>query len=101
MIELKFEKLIIWQKCMDYGFAIRSLAEVVTCLHKAFRRNYNSEEEFWECYRCFNVACQSQDLCNTMCYLIGDITGRVISPLSAPWCQVSIASACVYISLAY
>jgi four helix bundle protein len=22
------------------GFAIRSLAEVVTCLHKAFRRNY-------------------------------------------------------------
>jgi len=32
------------------GFAIRSLAEVVTCLHKAFRRNYISEEEFNEHY---------------------------------------------------
>ena len=28
------------------GFAIRSLAEVVTCLHKALRRNYISKEEF-------------------------------------------------------
>jgi len=28
------------------GFAIRSLAEVVTCLHKACRRNYVSEEVF-------------------------------------------------------
>ena len=32
------------------GFAIRSLAEVVTCLHKAFKRNYISEEEFNEHY---------------------------------------------------
>ena len=32
------------------GFAIRSLAEVVTCLHKAFRRKYISEEEFSEYY---------------------------------------------------
>jgi four helix bundle protein len=32
------------------GFAIRSLAEVVTCLRKAFRRNYISKEEFNEHY---------------------------------------------------
>ena len=34
-MEFKFEKLIICQKGMDYGFAIRSLAEVVTCLQKS------------------------------------------------------------------
>ena len=28
------------------GYAIRSLAETVTCLHKAKRRNYINEEEF-------------------------------------------------------
>ncbi len=28
------------------GYAIRSLAEVVTCLHKARRRNYCSEDVF-------------------------------------------------------
>lgn len=28
------------------GYSIRSLAEVVTCLHKAFRRNYVSQEVF-------------------------------------------------------
>ena len=28
------------------GYSIRSLAEVVTCLHKANRREYISEEEF-------------------------------------------------------
>ena len=28
------------------GYAIRSLAEVVTCLHKALRREYISKEEF-------------------------------------------------------
>lgn len=32
------------------GYAIRSLAEVVTCLHKANRRNYLSEEEFKKFY---------------------------------------------------
>jgi len=98
--KFKFEKLIIWQKAMDYGesicqlstkfpkkelynlssqiiravdsvalnisegsvgqsnpefkrfigIAIRSLAEVVTCLHKASRRNYISKEEFSEHY---------------------------------------------------
>ncbi len=28
------------------GYSIRSLAEVVTCLHKARRRNYLTEEKF-------------------------------------------------------
>ncbi len=106
MIEFKFEKLIFWQKAMDYGesiyqltykfpkeemynlssqirravdsialnisegsigqsnpefkkfigFSIRSLAEVVTCLHKASRRNYISEDEFREHYEyAFNL----------------------------------------------
>jgi four helix bundle protein len=32
------------------GFSIRSLAEVVTCLYKASKRNYISEEEFREHY---------------------------------------------------
>jgi len=105
-MQFKFEKLIIWQKAMDYGesiyqltykfpkeemynlssqirravdsialnisegstgqsnpefkkyigFAIRSMAEVVTCLHKAFRRNYISEEEFRKHYdEAFNL----------------------------------------------
>lgn len=99
-MEFKFEKLIIWQRAMEYGemihklsakfpkeevynlisqirraadsialnisegsigqsnlefkrfmgYSIRSLAEVVTCLHKAKRRNYISEEEFVEYY---------------------------------------------------
>ncbi|MBA4408205.1 MAG: four helix bundle protein [Odoribacter sp.] len=35
---LEFKKFI--------GYSIRSLAEVVTCLHKAKRREYISEEEF-------------------------------------------------------
>lgn len=32
------------------GYSIRSLAEVVTCLHKAIRRNYLNEEKFAELY---------------------------------------------------
>ena len=28
------------------GYSVRSLAEVVTCLHKAYRRKYLSQEEF-------------------------------------------------------
>lgn len=32
------------------GYAIRSLAEVVTCLHKAKRRSYISESEFLHFY---------------------------------------------------
>ena len=105
-MEFKFEKLIIWQKAMDFGesifqisckfpkekiynlssqirravdsialnisegsigqsdpefkkfmgYAIRSLAEVVTCLHKAKRREYISEEEFLKPYEiAFNL----------------------------------------------
>jgi four helix bundle protein len=105
-IKFKFEKLIIWQKAMDYGesifklsgkfpkeelynlssqirravdsvalnisegsigqsnpefkrfvsIGIRSLAEVVTCLHKASRRNYISNDEFTEHYEtAFNL----------------------------------------------
>ena len=105
-MEFKFEKLIIWQKAMDFGeeihlmsktfpkdeiynlssqirrasdsvalnisegstgqtnpefkrfmtMAIRSLAEVVTCLHKAKRRNYISEGEFYKNYEfAFNL----------------------------------------------
>jgi len=99
-MKFKFEKLIIWQKAMDYGenifsisnqfpkeemynltsqirraidsialnisegsigqsnpeykrfigLATRSLAEVVTCLHKAYRRDYISDKEFSEHY---------------------------------------------------
>ena len=33
------------------GYAIRSTAEVVTCLHKAKRRNYVSEENFLKFYK--------------------------------------------------
>jgi four helix bundle protein len=106
MIKFKFEKLIIWQKAMEYGenifqmssnfpkeeiynltsqirravdsialnisegaigqsnpefkrfisYAIRSLAEVVTCLHKALKRKYISDEEFNEHYEyAFNL----------------------------------------------
>ena len=45
---LEFKKFI--------GFSIRSLAEVVTCLHKASRRNYITQEEFNEHYEyAFNL----------------------------------------------
>jgi four helix bundle protein len=38
------------------SIAIRSLAEVVTCLHKAQRRNYFSDKEFDESYEyAFNL----------------------------------------------
>jgi four helix bundle protein len=38
------------------GIAIRSLAEVVTCLHKALRRKYISQTEFNESYEyAFNL----------------------------------------------
>ena len=32
------------------NYSIRSLAEVVTCLHKAKRRNYISDKEFSNLY---------------------------------------------------
>lgn len=100
MNKFKFEKLIIWQRAMDFGeiidklarnfperekfnlasqicrasdsvalnisegsigqsnpeqrkfigYSIRSLAEVVTCLFKAKRRNYIEETKFLELY---------------------------------------------------
>ena len=38
------------------GYAIRSTAEVVTCLHKAKRRNYLTEENFLRFYKaCFDL----------------------------------------------
>ncbi|WP_299223290.1 four helix bundle protein [uncultured Aquimarina sp.] len=38
------------------GYSIRSLAEVVTCLHKAKRRKYIPEEEFDKQYiKCFDL----------------------------------------------
>lgn len=38
------------------GYSVRSLAEVVTCLHKAKRRKYISEDEFLKYYdKCFNL----------------------------------------------
>jgi len=99
-VSFKFEKLIIWQKAMNFGeeihvlantfpsnelynlssqirratdsialnisegsigqsvpeykkfmgYSIRSLAEVVTCLHKASRRQYITETEFEKLY---------------------------------------------------
>ncbi len=100
-MSFKFEKLIIWQKAMDFGeeiylltnafpkrelynlssqilrasdsvalnisegsieqskaefgrflgYAIRSIAEVVTCLYKAKRRGYLEEEQFAKMYK--------------------------------------------------
>lgn len=49
---LEFKKFV--------GYSIRSLAEVVTCLHKAFRRKYISDEEFNKYYK------ESFDLMNMM-----------------------------------
>lgn len=39
-----------------WGYSIRSLAEVVTCLHKAKRRNYIGEDRFFDYYnQCYNL----------------------------------------------
>ena len=105
-MSFKFEKLLIWQKAMDFGeevylltetfpkkemynlssqilrasdsialnisegsieqstsefkrflgYSIRSIAEVVTCLYKAKRRKYLSEEQFAKMYKdCFDL----------------------------------------------
>jgi four helix bundle protein len=42
------------------GYSLRSLAEVVTCLHKAKRRKYLNEEEFISFYK------QAYSLMNSM-----------------------------------
>ena len=53
-IALNISEGAIGQSNLEYkkfiGYAIRSLAEVVTCLHKSSRRNYISKEEFNEHY---------------------------------------------------
>ena len=105
-MSFKFEKLIIWQKAMEFGedvyqiinnfpkneiynlssqmirasdsialnisegsivqskaefnrflgYSVRSIAEVVTCLYKAKRRNYITDEVFDKMYcDCFNL----------------------------------------------
>lgn len=49
-IALNISEGAIGQSALEFkkfiGYSIRSLAEVVTCLHKAKRRQYMSEEEF-------------------------------------------------------
>ena len=110
MVGFKFEKLVIWQKAMDFaeemnvladnfpskemynlssqlrrasdsialnisegsieqsekefkkfvGYSIRSLAEVITCLHKAKRRKYIDDDKFEVYYQ------DSFDLMNMM-----------------------------------
>lgn len=100
-MNFKFEKLLIWQKAMDFGeeiykvsqrfpkheiynlssqllrasdsialnisegsieqssaefkrflgYSIRSIAEVITCLHKAKRRNYIDNDQFDQLYK--------------------------------------------------
>ena len=59
-IALNISEGSILQSTAEYkrflGYSIRSLAEVVTCLHKAKRRNYVSDQEFNLFYKdCFNL----------------------------------------------
>ena len=59
-IALNISEGSILQSDKDYrrllGYSIRSLAEVVTCLHKAKRRNYISQEKFETYYKdCFDI----------------------------------------------
>jgi four helix bundle protein len=59
-IALNISEGSIVQSKLEYrkflGYAIRSLAEVITCLHKAKRRNYISENKFQSFYQdCFDL----------------------------------------------
>ncbi len=59
-IALNISEGAIGQSKAEYGrflsYSVRSIAEVVTCLHKAKRRDYLSEESFNELYRqCFKI----------------------------------------------
>lgn len=59
-IALNISEGSILQSRLEYrkflGYSIRSLAEVVTCLHKARRRDYISEEKFSTYYKdCFDL----------------------------------------------
>ena len=60
LIALNISEGSILQSGPEYrkflGYSIRSLAEVVTCLHKAKRRNYLKEEDFLKYYKdCFDI----------------------------------------------
>ncbi len=61
--------------------------------------NKNGNLSFAECYTCFNKACGGDSTCYTLCYGIGDVAGWLIAKL--PHCQVSIAAACIYLSMKY
>lgn len=59
-IALNISEGSILQSNLEYrkflGYAIRSLAEVVTCLYKAKRRNYLTEKKFQLLYQdCFDL----------------------------------------------
>jgi len=59
-IALNISEASILQSAPEFrkllGYSIRSLAEVVTCLHKAKGRNYLSQENFDEFYKnCFDL----------------------------------------------
>lgn len=59
-IALNISEGSILQSGLEYrkflGYSIRSIAEVVTCLHKAKRRNDLNEEEFIKyCKDCFDL----------------------------------------------
>jgi len=59
-IALNISEDSILQSNLEYrkflGYAIRSLAEVITCLHKAKRRNYIEEKQFQILYKdCFDL----------------------------------------------
>ena len=58
------------------GYAIRSLAEVVTCLHKANRRKYLTEEKFESFYQ------ETFELMNMMTAFKKKINVGVILPTS-------------------
>jgi len=53
-IALNISEGSILQSGLEYrkflGYSIRSIAEVVTCLYKAKRRNYLNEEDFLKYY---------------------------------------------------
>jgi len=59
-IALNISEGAIGQSKAEYGrflsYSIRSIAELVTCLHKAKRRKYLGEEKFEELYtRCYKL----------------------------------------------
>jgi len=63
--------------------------------------NSDGNVSYSECYKCFNNACSTDETCMVLCYLIGDAIGTSISPVKIPWCQMSIAASCIYISIEY